>query len=144
MPCQCTEVSVGSWLSTRIRNRSPAVARISGPGAVSPNAHVSTVVPPRSSEVALAVSWCSTTRWPGSGRSRAGVASVDGTASVGFEHAAKAPVPATASPPRSRPRREISCMIPSKSPPDSSWKPEYYTDHRDSLDSTSDPYLVKI
>ena len=48
MPCQWTLVSSGSRLSTATRSRSPAVARISGPGTLSSYAQVDTVRPPRS------------------------------------------------------------------------------------------------
>ena len=67
MPCQCTLVSLGSWLSTVTRSRSPAVARIRGPGTLSPYAQVDTVRPPRSI-------WVGCGRQPGGDQALTGAA----------------------------------------------------------------------
>ncbi|PMC03545.1 phosphatase [Microbacterium sp. UMB0228] len=53
-PCQCTEVSVSSWLRTVAFSVSPAPRRITGAG-IEPNAQVAAVVPARSSALGAAV-----------------------------------------------------------------------------------------
>src|SRR6266508_691355 len=88
-PCQCTVVSTGSWLIKSTRSRSPARARRSGPGRLSPYAQVRTVGPPRSRVTGRGVSRAVTSRPPAAWR----VASARRTASE---------VGATAAPP-SRP-----------------------------------------
>src|SRR5665647_9446 len=111
MPCQWIVVSAGSWLSKVIRKKSPAVARISGPGTVSPYAHVATFGPPRSSVVALATRVFNRTFCPGEGVVAAAgptVADPNPAAPV-VEQAVRAPA-LRPSPPMRMARRDRGCM----------------------------------
>src|SRR5690625_5592968 len=67
MPCQWIVEVSGRRLSSVMRIRSPAVARISGPGRLSPYAQVETALPPRSNVVGAAVRVWVTTFWPAFG-----------------------------------------------------------------------------
>ncbi len=64
IPCQWTLVSAGRALSTVTRSKSPALARSSGPGTLSPYAQVCMIGPPRSTAVACGVSLAVMVLWP--------------------------------------------------------------------------------
>src|SRR5699024_4371095 len=72
MPCQWIVEASGSRFASAMRSRSPAVARIGGPGRVSPYAQVETVFPPRSTVVGAAARIWVTTFCPAFGVSAGG------------------------------------------------------------------------
>ena len=114
IPCQCTLVSWGSWLSTVICSRSPAWARTSGPGNCWSYPHVETTRPPRSTSTGRGVNCADTTVCPGARRSCSSRLTRSDEAPTGLpvaapepEHAVRAPAPARSDPAK-KDRRETS------------------------------------
>src|SRR5690625_3739326 len=98
MPCQWIVEVSGRRLSSVMRIRSPAVARISGPGRLSPYAQVETALPPRSNVVGAAVRVWVTTFWPAFGVREGGDAKAP--ASVGVARSPHAASVSAATPDR--------------------------------------------